>query len=87
MQFYTPSSEVSIDELMVQYFGRSIHTYKMPSKPIQQGYKLFGIADHGYLYAFRWSSKAKGMKLKDTILYPKLTNTSCLVQSLALSLP
>jgi Transposase IS4 len=52
MQFYTPSSEVSIDELMVRCFGRSIHTYKMPNKPIPQGYKLFGIADHGYLYAF-----------------------------------
>jgi hypothetical protein len=87
MRFYTPSSKVSIDELMVRCFGRSVHTYKMPNKPIPQGYKLFGIADHGYLYAFQWSSKAKGMQLKDTILYPKLTNTGCLVQSLALSLP
>jgi Transposase IS4 len=61
MEFYTPSSEVSIDELMVRCYGRSIHTYKMPSKPIPQGYKLFAIADHGYIYAFLWSSKAKGL--------------------------
>jgi len=24
----------------------------MPSKLIKQGYKIFGIADHGYLYNF-----------------------------------
>jgi hypothetical protein len=73
MQFYAPSSEVSIDKLMVQCFGWSIHTYKMPNKLIQQGYKLYGIADHGYLYAFLWSSKAKG--LQDVVLCLKLTAT------------
>jgi hypothetical protein len=57
----------------------------MPSKPISQEYKLFAIADHGYIYAFLWSSKAKG--LQDIILRPKLTNTGCLVQTLALTLP
>jgi hypothetical protein len=64
---------VSIDELMVRCFGWSIHTYKMPNKPIPQGYKLFGIADHGYLYAFLWSSKAKG--LQHVVLCPKLIAT------------
>ena len=48
---YSPSSTVSIDELMVRCFGRSNHTYKMPLKPIKQGYKLFGITDHGYIYS------------------------------------
>lgn len=37
--YYSPSSNVSIDELMVRCFGRSSHTYKMPNKPIKQGYK------------------------------------------------
>jgi hypothetical protein len=54
----------------------------MPSKPIQQGYKLFGITDYGYLYAFRWSSKAKGMQLKDTVLHPTLTRQAVLYKSL-----
>jgi hypothetical protein len=53
VQFYTPSSEVSINELIVQCFSRSIHTYKMPSKPISQGFKLYTIADHGYIYSFQ----------------------------------
>jgi hypothetical protein len=57
----------------------------MPSKPISQGYKIYGIADHGYLYNFLWSSRQKG--LQDIVLQPNLTNTGCLVKNLALSLP
>jgi hypothetical protein len=57
----------------------------MPNKPITQGYKVFGIADHGYLYNFIWSFREKG--LQDIVLQPNLTKTGCLVKSLALSLP
>ncbi len=56
----------------------------MPNKPITQGYKIFEIADHGYLYYFLWSSKEKG--LQNILLRPNLTNTGCLVRNLALSL-
>jgi hypothetical protein len=37
---------------MIRGFGRSYHTFKipkMPNKPIQQGYKLFAIANQGYI--------------------------------------
>jgi hypothetical protein len=57
----------------------------MPNKPITQGYKIFGIADHGYLYNFIWSSREKG--LQNIVLQPTLTKTGSLVKSLALSLP
>jgi hypothetical protein len=57
----------------------------MPNKPITQGYKVFGVADHGYLYNFIWSSREKG--LVDIVLQPTLTKTGCLVKKLALSLP
>ena len=57
----------------------------MPSKPIKQGYKIYGIADHGYIYNWIWSSREKG--LQDILHFPNLTNTGCLVQTLALSLP
>jgi hypothetical protein len=57
----------------------------MPNKPITQGYKIYGIADHGYLYNFLWSSREKG--LQDILLRPGLTKTGRLVRTLALSLP
>ena len=57
----------------------------MPNKPIKQGYKIYGIADHGYIYNWIWSSREKG--LQEIVLYPNLTKTGCLVRNLALSLP
>jgi hypothetical protein len=33
----------------IRGFGHSQHTFKMPNKPIKQGYKLFAIADQGYI--------------------------------------
>jgi hypothetical protein len=57
----------------------------MPSKPIKQGYKIYGIADHGYIYNWIWSSREKG--LQDLFKFPSLTLTGCLVRALVLSLP
>ena len=57
----------------------------MLKKPIKQGYKIFGIADYGYIWGWIWSSREKG--LQDIVLHPNLTNTGCLVRNLALSLP
>jgi hypothetical protein len=83
--YYIPSSYVAIDELMIRCFGRTKHSYKMPNKPIKQGYKLYGIADHGYIYSWIWSSKVFG--LEEILPYEGLTNTGALVQSLISTLP
>jgi hypothetical protein len=63
--------------LMIQCFGRSAHTYKMPNKPITQGYKLFALADHRYIYSFMWSSRKQG--LGELVKHPKLTPTGNMV--------
>ena len=70
---------------MVRCFGRSNHTYKMPSKPIKQGYKLFGIVDHGYIYSWIWSSKI--FSIEEVESYDSLTNTGALVRALVATLP
>ena len=57
----------------------------MPNKPIKQGYKIYGITDHGYLYNFLWSSREKG--LQDILFRLGLTKTGCLICNLVLSLP
>jgi hypothetical protein len=56
----------------------------MPKKPIKQGYKIYGLADYGYIYNWIWSSREKG--LQRMVLHPTLTNTGSLVRNLALSL-
>jgi len=57
---YMPSSNCSIDEMMVRFTGRSKHTLKMPNKPIDEGYKVFAICDHGYTYGFEFCSRVDG---------------------------
>jgi hypothetical protein len=85
MLYYTPSSNVSIDECMVRCFGRSSHTYKMPSKPIPQGYKLYALADHGYIWMFTPSSRSEG--LIETTRVDGLTTTGSMVLDLVKYLP
>jgi hypothetical protein len=57
----------------------------MPLKLIKQGYKLFSIADHGYIYSWVWSSKI--FSIKEVELYDSLTNTGALVRALVATLP
>jgi hypothetical protein len=57
----------------------------MPNKPIKQGYKLYKIADHGYIYSWIWSSRVFG--IKDILSFDSLTNTGALVQALVATLP
>jgi hypothetical protein len=57
----------------------------MPNKPIKQGYKLYGIADHGYIYSWIWSSRIHG--LEDIPVFDTLTNTGSLVRALVSTLP
>jgi Transposase IS4 len=40
---------VSFDEMMVPFSGRSRHTLKMPNKPISEGFKVWALCDHRYL--------------------------------------
>ncbi|EED13729.1 hypothetical protein TSTA_099790 [Talaromyces stipitatus ATCC 10500] len=58
---YIPLADISIDEAMVRSHGRSSHTFKLPNKPISQGFKLFVLADHGYVYYFYPTSRTKGV--------------------------
>ena len=44
-----PGTEVAIDEIMVCFHSQSGDTCKMSSKPIKQSYKIFALADDGYI--------------------------------------
>jgi len=59
-QYRVPGSNVTIDEAMILFTGRSIHITKMPNKPISQGYKFFCMVEKGYVWEFHPSSNAVG---------------------------
>ena len=90
---YLPSSNVAIDEMMVKCEGRSAHVLTMKNKPIDQGYKLFALADHGYTYTWAYHSRSSGTALasayKSAVIPTerRLCPTSRTCLHLALSLP
>ena len=47
---------VSIDEIIVRFTGRSVHTTMMRGKPVPEGYKVFALCDAGYIFAFLFDS-------------------------------
>ena len=43
-----PPSWIVVDEAMVPFSGRSVHTVKLPNKPIGEGYKVWALGFGGY---------------------------------------
>ena len=84
-KYYTPGTEVSIDEAMIHLCGRSRDTFKMPNKPIDEGYKAFCLANREYIFDFHIASHLRPTPGVERI--DNLSNTSAIVFSLAMSLP
>ena len=58
-RYIFPPQNVSVDEMMVGFSGRSLHTLKAKHKPIKEGYKIWGLCFHGYTYDFMWYSRTQ----------------------------
>ena len=94
MDFWLPGSEVSVDEAMVRFAGRSVHTVHLPSKPIPIGMKVWCIAQAGFMIGWFWHSKGRGpqgclQEIPESLypLYQGLANTQAVVFALLLKLP
>lgn len=57
----------------------------MLNKPIKQSYKIYGFADHGYIYNWFWSSREKGYQ--NVYIKDGFTNTGRFIRAFTLSLP
>jgi hypothetical protein len=57
----------------------------MPNKPIKQGYKIFALAEHGYIWTFSWSSRQLG--IEEMFKWPGLAPTGSMVVELIERLP
>jgi hypothetical protein len=53
-------SNISYDEMMIPYRGRSAHVTKCPGKPDPDGYKNWALAEKGYLYDWLYYSGSVG---------------------------
>ena len=68
----TPLSWFAIDEIVIPFIGRSVHTIKIKNKPIKKGYKMWLLGFNGYICDFLFhlaiyrpeGSKKSGLKAK-----------------------
>ncbi|CAG8614760.1 9306_t:CDS:2 [Ambispora gerdemannii] len=82
--FYTPNSNVSVDEIIIQFSGRSIHTVQIKNKPTPEGFKILSLCDAGYTYTFLPTSCISPNDVKKI---NGLSQTGCLVLHLVEQLP
>lgn len=86
-KYVTPGSHVSIDETMVRFSGRSIHTYTIKAKPIPEGYKLYILSlAGGYIWAYVLMSRSDKSAVQHLIV-GDLSITESAVLHLCLTLP
>ena len=84
-KLYIPSMNVSVDEMMVRFSGRSIHTIRIRGKPTPEGYKILALCDHGYTYTFLPASRVH--QSEEVARVDGITYTGSVVLHLALQLP
>jgi len=53
----TPSSNVSIDEMIARFSERSAYTVRIKNKPTLEGYKILSFCDSDYTYTFIFTSR------------------------------
>ena len=60
-KYYLPASTITVDEMIIRFGVKSYHTYRMPSKPIKEGYKVFALCDTGYTYHWLYTSRSESV--------------------------
>ena len=55
-RYVEPRSVVSIDEIMLRFTGRSLHTVVLRGRPVPLGYGILALCDAGYVYGFLFDS-------------------------------
>ena len=49
LKYWIPGRDLAIDECMIRFTGRSHDIMTIPSKPIPTGYKVWAVAQKGYI--------------------------------------
>ena len=83
-ELYLPSTNVAVDEMMVNITGRSTHTIRLPGKPIPVGYKVLAICDSGYILNWLFTSRVDSIACLEK--HPNLAPTGSAVLQLCRTL-
>ena len=59
-KYWTPGKNLAVDESMQLFTGRAKEITTIPSKKHSTGFKIWILADHGYVLLFKFHSKGDG---------------------------
>ena len=59
-RYWKPATDVAIDECIEGFTGRSGDTVNIPTKPTPIGFKIWTLADKGYVFDLLWHVKGDG---------------------------
>ena len=59
-RFWKPATDVAVDECIEGFTGRSGDTVNIPTKPTPIGFKIWVLADQGYVFDILWHVKGDG---------------------------
>ena len=57
MRYWHPGTYIAVDECIEPFFGRCSDTVNIPTKPTPIGFKIWCLADAGYILDFLWHQK------------------------------
>ncbi|CZT44247.1 uncharacterized protein RSE6_04384 [Rhynchosporium secalis] len=63
LSVWTPGRDIAVDEMMIRYEGRAKETTTIPGKPTPTGYKVWGVAQQGFLLCWNWHRPGKDFGL------------------------
>jgi hypothetical protein len=59
-RYWKPGTNVAIDECIEAFTGRTSDTVNIPTKPTPIGFKIWVLADEGYVFDLLWHVKGDG---------------------------
>ena len=83
--YLVPGREVSVDEQLILFKGRSRHSMSIGTKAAGYGFKIYSLCVENYLYNFLFTSKMTKISLLEQT--KGLSDSSSVVLQLAKSLP
>jgi hypothetical protein len=54
LEVWKPGRDLAVDEIIVRYEGRAKETTIVPGKPTPTGFKVWGVAQRGFLLRWNW---------------------------------
>lgn len=85
-KYYSPGAHLAVDETIERFMGRAPEIINIPSKPTPEGFKIWVLANQGYVLDWMWHAKGdnKGPVDLDTVFTKKegFTKTQAVVLDL-----